>query len=57
MKQQGYYDGEVDGLLSPTARRSLRAFVGNENFEERVDLEAATMDEPVFDFLVTKFPH
>ena len=57
MKQQGYYEGDIDGSLSPAARRSLRAFVGNENFEERVDLEAATMDQPVFEFLVTKFPH
>jgi hypothetical protein len=33
----------------------LRTFIGNENFEERTDLEAGWMDRPVFDYIMKKF--
>lgn len=55
MAELGYYQGEVDGTLAASTRQSLRAFVGNENFEERVDLEQGLIDQPVFDFLINKF--
>jgi hypothetical protein len=34
---------------------ALRAFTGNENFEERIDLDAGWIDEPVLEFLLKKF--
>ncbi|MFP3853731.1 MAG: DUF1028 domain-containing protein [Anaerolineales bacterium] len=55
MARLGYYEGEIDEQWSQETRQALRAFVGNENFEERVDLEAGTIDQPVLDYLLTKF--
>lgn len=55
MSSLGYFEGAADGTLSAETRRALRAFVGNENFEERVDLEAGSIDQPVYEFLTSKF--
>lgn len=51
----GYYDGPDHGLLDDQTRSALRAFVGNENFEERTDLEAGLIDRPVYEFLLDRF--
>jgi uncharacterized Ntn-hydrolase superfamily protein len=53
--RKGYLDGTADGQLNTTTKKALRAFTGNENFEERCDLEAGWMDRPVFEYLVKKF--
>jgi len=51
----GYYDGLIDGEFSEKTRVAMRAFIGNENFEDRVDFDQAIIDKPVFDFLLKKF--
>lgn len=55
MKRLGYYDGEIDGVYSQETQRSLRAFIGNENFEDRTDFEGGKIDRPVFEFLEERF--
>lgn len=51
MVQLGYYGGPIDETFDTECRQALGAFVGNENFEERTDLEAGTIDEPVYEYL------
>ncbi len=51
----GYYQGPTLGQMNEATRNALNAFIGNENFEERCDLVAGWIDQPVFDFLVDKF--
>lgn len=53
--RKGYLDGSADGQYNTATKNALRAFTGNENFEERCDLKAGWMDKPVFDYLVKKF--
>jgi uncharacterized Ntn-hydrolase superfamily protein len=36
-------------------RAAFNEFVGNENFEERADAQAAWIDEPVLKYLTKKF--
>jgi uncharacterized Ntn-hydrolase superfamily protein len=55
MDKLGYYQGAPDGVLTAETKQSLRAFLGNENFEERIDLKAGLIDKPVLDFLKDKF--
>lgn len=55
MRQQGYYTGEANGRCDEATLAALRRFVGNENFEERTDLNALTIDRPVLDFLQRRF--
>jgi uncharacterized Ntn-hydrolase superfamily protein len=51
----GYYQGDIHGDFDEATRQALRNFLGNENFEDRVDLEKGTIDRPVFTFLLEKF--
>jgi uncharacterized Ntn-hydrolase superfamily protein len=51
----GYLQGEADGIFGEAARQALRAFINNENFEERCDLEAGWVDRPVLEFLLKRF--
>jgi len=51
----GYYTGPMNGLLDESMRTALSSFVGNENFEERCDLQAGWMDKPVFDYILNKY--
>jgi uncharacterized Ntn-hydrolase superfamily protein len=51
----GYYQGPLHGELDEATRLALEAFLGNENFEERVDLKAGLIDQPVLDYLFTRF--
>ncbi len=34
---------------------ALREFIGNENFEDRVDFDNMTIDKPVFEYLIRRF--
>jgi uncharacterized Ntn-hydrolase superfamily protein len=51
----GYPADPTDERLTEASRTSLRAFIGNENFEDRSDLEAGWIDRPAFEFLVRRF--
>ena len=52
---QGYMEGTADGTYDELTKTALRAFIGNENFEERCDLEAGWIDRPVLEYLLKKF--
>jgi uncharacterized Ntn-hydrolase superfamily protein len=51
----GYLEGKADGKYDELSKTALRAFTGNENFEERCDLEAGWVDRPVLEYLLKKF--
>jgi uncharacterized Ntn-hydrolase superfamily protein len=55
MKRLGFYNGEPTGEYDEPTRESLRAFIGNENFEDRTDFDAGRIDAPVLQFLRRKF--
>lgn len=50
-----YLEGKADGKYDQLTKSALREFTGNENFEERVDLEAGWIDRPVLEYLLKKF--
>jgi uncharacterized Ntn-hydrolase superfamily protein len=50
-----YIEGKADGTYDELTKAALRAFIGNENFEERCDLEAGWIDRPVLEYLLKKF--
>jgi uncharacterized Ntn-hydrolase superfamily protein len=49
LKQQGYLKNQQDFVAA------FDEFIGNENFEERADPNAAWIDRPVLNYLVKKF--
>ena len=51
MKALGYYT-PVDGQYDDATREAFRAFIHNENFEQRADPDAAWVDEPVLAYLM-----
>jgi uncharacterized Ntn-hydrolase superfamily protein len=53
---QGYLESPVGPPDKTALWHALRQFIGNENFEERVDLDAGWIDKPVYDFLLRRFP-
>ena len=53
--RNGYLDGVADGHYNIASQKALRMLTGNENFEERSNLEEGWMDRPVYDYLVKKF--
>lgn len=53
--QLDYMEGKADGTYDELTKTALRAFTGNENFEERCDLEAGWIDGPVLEYLLKKF--
>lgn len=55
MHNLGYLNQPASGLYDEATRQALRTFTGNENFEERCDIEAGWMDAPVYNFLLRKF--
>jgi uncharacterized Ntn-hydrolase superfamily protein len=55
MARLGYFHGETDGVYDDETRDALRSFIGNENFEDRTDIDKGTIDRPVFEFLVKRF--
>jgi uncharacterized Ntn-hydrolase superfamily protein len=50
----GYYC-PVNGLYDETTREAFRAFISNENFEERANPDKGWIDRPVLDYLLKKF--
>jgi len=55
MQKLGYFRGSPDGVYDQATRTALRAFIGNENFEERTDFDAGWIDRPVFEHLLKRF--
>lgn len=55
MAELDYYEGPVHGSYDKATKKALRAFIGNENFEERADVEAGRIDRPVYEFLLRRF--
>lgn len=53
MKALGYYTSS-SSHYDDTTRAAFKAFIGNENFEERADPDAGWIDRPVFEYLVRK---
>ena len=51
----GYYQGPLDGELNPETSSGLETFIGNENFEERVDIQARRIDRPVYEYILEHF--
>ena len=51
----GYVDNADESALTPDVQKALRHFIGNENFEDRCDLEAGWIDRPAYEFLVQRF--
>ncbi len=51
----GYLNQPASGIYDDATRLALRTFTGNENFEERCDIDAGWMDVPVYNFLLWKF--
>ncbi len=49
------YAGPLDGRLDDSARSALGSFIGNENFEDRADIDQGWIDRPAFEFLKRKF--
>ncbi|HEY5982358.1 MAG TPA: DUF1028 domain-containing protein [Anaerolineales bacterium] len=51
MKGLGYYS-PTDGIYDDATKAAFRAFINNENFEERADPDAAWIDRPVLEYLL-----
>lgn len=49
------YDLSVSGEYDQATQKALQEFVGNENFEDRTDVENAQIDAPVYDHLIEKY--
>lgn len=57
MRQTGHYKGEEGASWDVETADALNAFFTTENFEERVDLSARTIDSPVLGFLRNAYGH
>jgi uncharacterized Ntn-hydrolase superfamily protein len=55
MKRAGHYRGEETALWDAATEKALDAFIASENFEERVDFKARTIDAPVLAHLRKMF--
>jgi uncharacterized Ntn-hydrolase superfamily protein len=55
MKRAGHYGGDETHVWDQATVKALEAFVASENFEERVDLKARTIDPPVMEHLRRRF--
>jgi uncharacterized Ntn-hydrolase superfamily protein len=53
MKAIGYYTA-TDGNYDDTTREAFRAFIGNENFEQRANPDEGWIDRPVLEYLMRK---
>jgi uncharacterized Ntn-hydrolase superfamily protein len=51
----GYFLGPVNGEWSADTASGLETFIGNENFEERVDIHARWIDQPVYEYILAHF--
>jgi uncharacterized Ntn-hydrolase superfamily protein len=52
-RRAGADAGPGDGVLDAATQAALREFIGNENLEERIDLDRGTIDPPALDYLRT----
>jgi hypothetical protein len=41
--------------MDEATKKALDRFIGNENFEDRTDIESGVIDRPVFEYLVRRF--
>jgi uncharacterized Ntn-hydrolase superfamily protein len=55
MARLGYGQDLPLGKYEDKTRLALEAFMGNENFEERVDLKNGKIDKPVYDHILHQF--
>ena len=55
MKRAGHYRGEESAQWDAATEKALDAFIASENFEERVDFKARTIDAPVLAHLRKMF--
>lgn len=55
MTRLGYYHGEPGEIYDEKTRIALEAFMGNENFEERIELKTGQIDRPVYEFIIRQF--
>jgi uncharacterized Ntn-hydrolase superfamily protein len=55
MVRLGYYQDPPSGKYDENTRTALEAFIGNENFEERVDVKHGKIDQPVYDHILRQF--
>lgn len=55
MTRLGYYQGPASGDWDEATRNAFRAFIGTENFEERVDIAGRTVDPPALDYMRERF--
>ena len=55
LRKLDYLKAEPTGDYDLATQRALRAFVGNENFEERCDTAKGWMDKPVLEYIFRKF--
>ena len=53
MKSLGYYT-PTQGDYDDATREAFRAFIDNENFEQRADPDAGWIDRPVLEYLMKK---
>jgi uncharacterized Ntn-hydrolase superfamily protein len=51
MISRGFYRGDASGAWDEAIEKALDAFIASENFEERVDLKARTIDAPVLAYM------
>jgi len=51
----GYYQEQPSKQYDEKTRTALEAFMGNENFEERVDIKTGKMDKPVYEHILHQF--
>ncbi|GBD19456.1 hypothetical protein HRbin27_01962 [bacterium HR27] len=51
MRVLAYYQGPVHGQWDAATRRAYAALIGNENFEERIPLDADWIDRAVLEYL------
>jgi uncharacterized Ntn-hydrolase superfamily protein len=52
---QGYAPSPAGSGLDEVTSRELSRFIGKENFEDRVDLKARTIDRPAYEYLMRRF--
>lgn len=55
MAKLGYYSGPIHGIYDEMVRTAFEAFTGNENFEERVNLEQGWLDAPVYAYMKSTY--
>lgn len=55
VQAQKLYQGPLHGQLDEATASALRIFLGNENFEERSNVDEGWIDRPVFEYLLRRF--